>query len=80
MTALNIVATVENPPVLSKRAIANRLNAQKSTGPKTREGKDASRRNALKSGLTGRGVVLPEEVEADVAARFEAVLSGISPA
>ena len=31
---------------------ANRHNAQKSTGPLTEEGKDASRRNALKHGLT----------------------------
>jgi hypothetical protein len=40
---------------------ANRLNAQKSTGPKTDEGKAHSRANSLKHGLTGAGIVLPAE-------------------
>src|SRR6516165_4071064 len=35
----------------ARRAEINRQNAQKSTGPKTREGKEASRKNALKHGL-----------------------------
>ena len=48
---------------------ANRLNAQRSTGPKSVEGKDAARRNALKHGLTGGGVVLPGEDEREVAIR-----------
>lgn len=48
-----------------KQIEANRRNAQRSTGPKTEEGKARSRRNALKHGLSGRGVVLPEgEAEA----------------
>ena len=34
-----------------KQVDANRLNAQKSTGPRTAEGKRASSQNALKSGL-----------------------------
>jgi hypothetical protein len=40
---------------------ANRLNAQKSTGPKTPEGKAAVRFNALSHGLTARAAVLPGE-------------------
>jgi hypothetical protein len=40
------------------RVIANRSNAQKSTGPKSIEGKERSRANGLKHGLTGSGVVL----------------------
>lgn len=42
----------------SERQIAaNRLNAQKSTGPKTEAGKRRSRRNAFKHGLTAESVV-----------------------
>ena len=48
---------------------ANRMNAQRSTGPKTIEGKEAARRHALKHGLTGGGVVLPGEDEQEVAIR-----------
>jgi len=38
---------------------ANRRNAQKSTGPKTAEGKQAVRLNSLRHGLRARTVVLP---------------------
>ena len=44
---------------------ANRANAQLSTGPKTGEGKITASHNALKTGLTGRTVVLPSD---DIAA------------
>jgi len=36
---------------------ANRLNAQKSTWPKTDEGKDRVRRNALKHGMAALTIV-----------------------
>ena len=46
----------------SERQIeANRRNALKSTGPKTEAGREESRKNALKHGLSGAGVVLPDE-------------------
>ncbi|MCP6280365.1 hypothetical protein NL459_27440, partial [Klebsiella pneumoniae] len=45
------------------RIAANRRNAQKSTGPKTPEGKERSRANALKHGLCS-AVVVPESLEA----------------
>lgn len=41
--------------VLSKRTLANRRNAQKSTRPRTAEGKAASRRNAVKGRAHGLG-------------------------
>ena len=44
---------------------ANRANSQFSTGPKSEIGKAKSSHNALKTGLTGRTVLLPTE---DVAA------------
>jgi hypothetical protein len=55
---------------------ANCLNSQKSTGPKSEEGKRASRANALKHGLAGAGVVLPDEEAGAVAQRKEAWRSG----
>jgi hypothetical protein len=44
------------------RVIANRQNSLKSTGPKTQEGKDRSRANALKHGLCST-VLVPEDLE-----------------
>jgi hypothetical protein len=43
-----------------ERLAANRRNAQKSTGPRTDAGKERSRANALKHGLTGAGIVTLE--------------------
>ncbi len=45
----------------STRAEANRANAQLSTGPRTEEGKRIASHNALKTGLTGRTVLLPTD-------------------
>ncbi|WP_435016024.1 hypothetical protein TA3x_003583 [Tundrisphaera sp. TA3] len=59
------------------RLEANRRNAALSTGPRSAEGKQKSRRNALKHGLAGDGVVVPEGQVAEVdalAARLEAEL------
>ena len=43
-----------------KQNEANRVTARPSTGPLSLEGKNHSRRNALKSGLSSRGLILPE--------------------
>ena len=43
---------------------ANRLNAQKSTGPRSDEGKAVSRFNALKHAATARSLIIPGEDEA----------------
>jgi hypothetical protein len=45
----------------AQQVAANQANAQLSTGPRTEEGKKRSSLNALKSGLTGRTVLLPSE-------------------
>jgi hypothetical protein len=44
---------------------ANRRNAQRSTGPKTLEGRAVSRMNALKHGLTAEHILLFDEVLED---------------
>src|SRR5689334_17711592 len=45
----------------AQQVTANQTNAQLSTGPRSEEGKQRSSLNALKSGLTGRTVLLPTE-------------------
>jgi hypothetical protein len=47
---------------------ANRLNAQKSTGPTSPEGKAASRLNALKSGIDAHTQIIPGEDPAELEA------------
>lgn len=44
-----------------KKIEANRQNALHSTGPKTTEGKNAVRFNAVKHGLLSREILLPDE-------------------
>jgi hypothetical protein len=44
-----------------KQQEANRMNAKKSTGPTTEAGKRRSSLNAVRHGLTGQVVILPEE-------------------
>ena len=48
-------------PASSRRAEANRLNAQKSTGPRTPEGKARSSLNAVTHGVTSQASLLPGE-------------------
>jgi len=57
----NAIAT--NPPETQKRtpAEASRENSRLSTGPRTQEGKNNSRYSALKHGLAGSLLVLPNE-------------------
>jgi hypothetical protein len=44
---------------------ANRANAQKSTGPRSAEGKSVARFNALKHGIDAASIVIPGEDPAD---------------
>jgi hypothetical protein len=48
-----------------KQIAANRQNAQKSTGPKTPEGRAAVRLNGVTHGLTAQTLILKGETESD---------------
>ena len=45
--------------VTEKKRAANRANAQKSTGPRTPQGKAVSRMNAVEHGFRSRDVIVP---------------------
>jgi hypothetical protein len=65
--------------VSQKRIDANRRNAMRSTGPRTVEGKERSRRNSLVHGLSGGDVVRPEAETAAVAVRATEWSSSLLP-
>src|SRR3954452_1613140 len=54
-----------------RQIAANQRNSQKSTGPKSDEGKAVSRANALQHGLAGAGVVTVDDDEQTLANRLE---------
>src|ERR1035438_1906055 len=58
---------------------ANRANAQMSTGPRSAEGKSASRFNALKHGIDAASIVIPSEDPADYDALAADYLSDFRP-
>ena len=66
-------------PSSPARIAANRRNASYSCGPKTIEGKMRSRKNALKHGLTGEGVALPNEDTVEIARRFDGLVDEFKP-
>jgi hypothetical protein len=65
--------------VSEARVRANQANAQKSTGPKTDHGKSISRRNGLKHGLTGLGIVVTELDRQAIQLRSQALESDLKP-
>ena len=65
-----------------KQFAANRLNAQKSTGPRTPEGRAAVRLNGVKHGLTAETIVPKGESQADftnMLESFEAEHDPVTP-
>jgi hypothetical protein len=58
---------------------ANRANAQKSTGPRTAEGKVVVAQNAVKHGLSGRLDVIKGEDQAEFGRQREALLGELAP-
>ena len=67
-------------PCSAAQLAANRANSMKSTGPKSDEGKERSRANAYKHGLTGAGVVLSSEDAQALDARLDALMDDLKPA
>src|SRR4030081_324557 len=63
-----------------KQIAANRLNAQKSTGPKTPEGRAAVRLNGVKHGLTAETIVLNGESQADFTNLLDSLEAEHAPA
>jgi hypothetical protein len=63
-----------------KQIAANRLNAQKSTGPKTPEGRAAVRLNGVKYGLHAETLVLKGESESDFTALLDSYEAEHAPA
>ncbi len=59
---------------------ANRLNAQKSTGPRTAEGKERASRNALRHGLLAREAVIQGEDPEEFELYREGMLQELAPA
>lgn len=60
--------------------VANRANAQFSTGPTSPEGKTKASLNAIKTGLTGRTVLLPTDIAAEYESHVSAYRKELAPA
>jgi hypothetical protein len=60
--------------------LANRRNAQKSTGPRTSEGKNAISQNAVKHGLLVRQTIISSEKKADFELYRELMITELAPA
>ena len=71
--------TSDAKPITPAQLAANRANAQFSTGPRTATGKARSSGNAVKSGLTGRTVLLASEDAAEYAAFIDAYQDDLAP-
>ena len=62
-----------------KQIEANRKNAQRSTGPRTPEGKASAAQNSLKHGLIARQAVIASESHTDFAAHRDNWLAELAP-
>ena len=66
-------------PASAAQISANRKNAALSTGPTTEAGKERSRGNGWKHGLTGEGIVVPDGELAAIEARFQSLREEFQP-
>ncbi len=60
--------------------LANQRNAQKSTGPRTSQGKAAISQNAVQHGLSARQAIITSESKADFELYRERMLAELAPA
>ena len=74
-----LMAEREEQLTSERKAVANRRNSRKSTGPKTKGGKAAVRSNALKHGLTRQAAVLPGENETEYAGMKAGIVEELRP-
>ncbi|MBV8731718.1 MAG: hypothetical protein JO336_18075 [Acidobacteriia bacterium] len=70
---------VTTPTASAARLAANRANAQRSTGPRTEDGKHRSSLNALRAGLTGQTVILPSDDLQNYAAFTKRLIDSYEP-
>ena len=63
--------------VSTEQRLANRQNAQRSTGPQSPGGKARSARNALKHGLLAKDVVIHSPQSTECQADFDALLADL---
>ena len=59
---------------------ANRANAQKSTGPRTAEGKENSKRNAVKHGLSAKELIIKQGEHEEFQLFHDSLLESACPA
>ena len=71
------MSPVSNDP--TGRAAINRANSLHSTGPRTEAGKQRTRLNALRHGLTGHTIVLPAEDHAAYQRHSQSLLDECQP-
>jgi hypothetical protein len=65
------------PPASQRRVEANRKNALRSTGPRSKQGKDAASRNSLRHGLLAKSAVIMRGPIKEDQAEFDELLSGL---
>jgi len=65
--------------VTEAQLLANRRNAQKSTGPRTTQGMATASQNSVKHGLTARQDVISSESQADFDIYREQLLAELAP-
>lgn len=63
--------------ISKKQNIANRQNAQKSTGPKTAEGRQISAQNSIKHGLHSRDMIINSPFLKENRAEYEELLQSL---